>query len=241
MSRPSSRKFDQIRPIEIIPNYLKHAEGSCLFKSGATEVICSASVDFNVPRWLKGKGKGWVTAEYGMLPRATGDRVNREAAMGKQSGRTQEIQRLIGRSLRAIVDLQKLTELQIKIDCDVINADGGTRVAAINGAYVALFMAISNLMKRKIIKEMPIRSEVAAISCGIYNGQAIVDLDYKEDSNIEADVNFVLDSSLRVIEIQGTAEHEPFEFEFFNQMTELAKNAVTEIIKAQRKTLMNIN
>ncbi len=176
-----------------------------------------------------------------MLPRATGDRVNREAAMGKQSGRTQEIQRLIGRSLRAIVDLQKLTELQIKIDCDVINADGGTRVAAINGAYIALFMAISNLMKRKIIKEMPIRSEVAAISCGIYKGQAIVDLDYKEDSNIEADVNFVLDSSLRVIEIQGTAEHEPFEFELFNQMTELAKNAVTEIIKAQRKTLMNIN
>ncbi len=240
MTRPSSRKFNELRPIEIIPNFLKHAEGSCLFKSGNTEVICSASVDFNVPRWLKGKGKGWVTAEYGMLPRATGERTNRESAMGRQTGRTQEIQRLIGRSLRAVVDLEKLTELQIKVDCDVINADGGTRVAAINGAYVALFIAISKLMKRKIIKQMPLKSEVAAISCGIYKGEAVLDLDYEEDSNIDADINFVLNSSLKVIEVQGTAEGDAFDFELLNQMAELAKHGVSQIVKAQRKALISV-
>lgn len=189
--RPSKRKNNQLRKILIEPNVLNHAEGSCIIKFGNTHVICSASFDDTVPRFLKGQNKGWATAEYGMLPRSTNQRMRRESSNGKQGGRTLEIQRLIGRSMRAAIDLNLLGERQILIDCDVINADGGTRTAAITGSYVALHLAIRNLMDRKILRKNPLTSQIAAISCGIYNGETIVDLDYDEDSTAEVDANFV--------------------------------------------------
>ena len=183
MSRPSGRSNNQLRAVEIIPHVSKHAEGSCLIKFGDTHVLCTATIEENVPGWMKNTGKGWITAEYGMLPRSTSQRMDREAAKGKQTGRTQEIQRLIGRALRAAIDLEKMGERQIRLDCDVIQADGGTRTASITGAYVAAYIAFNHLVKYKLLKQMPIKDSVSAISCGIYNGQAVTDLDYIEDSN----------------------------------------------------------
>ena len=231
--RPSGRKPDEMRQMVFEVGFSKHAEGSCLVKFGDTHVLCTASVDEKVPPFLRNSGSGWVTAEYGMLPRSTHSRVDREAARGKQSGRTQEIQRLIGRSLRAVVDLKALGERQIKIDCDVIQADGGTRTAAISGAYVALHFAIQHLQENKVIKSMPIQHQLAAVSCGVYEGAAVLDLDYDEDSNAQADANFVLTSNGRIIEVQTTAEHEPFEEDLLHTMMTLAKQGISEIAKAQ--------
>lgn len=236
-SRPSGRKANELRSIELIPDFAKHAEGSCFVKFGHTHVLCTASVEDRVPPFLRNSGKGWVTAEYGMLPRSTGTRIDREAARGKQSGRTQEIQRLIGRSLRAVVDLTKFGERQIIVDCDVIQADGGTRTAAITGAYVALYGAFQKMVQNGKIKAIPMVDQVAAVSCGIVKGLPVVDLDYAEDSTAEADANFVLTRSGGIVEIQATAEDTPFRQEPFNQMLELAKEAVNELIALQSKVL----
>ncbi|MFV0321958.1 MAG: ribonuclease PH [Alphaproteobacteria bacterium] len=238
--RPSHRKNNEIRKIELIPGWAKHAEGSCLVKFGDTHVICTASVEEKVPFWMRNSGKGWITAEYGMLPRSTHDRMDREAARGKQSGRTQEIQRLIGRALRAVVDLEKLGEVQIKIDCDVLQADGGTRTASITGAWVALFKACQYLEAKGTIKEMPITDHVAAISCGVYEGECVADLDYAEDSNAQADCNFVLTAKGGIVEVQGTAEEEPFSDEQFAALMGLAKDACREIVGLQRKAIIDI-
>lgn len=235
--RPSNRNFDQLRPIILEPGFAKHAEGSCLIKCGDTHVLCTASVDEKVPGFLRNTGLGWVTAEYGMLPRATSERMEREAAKGKQSGRTQEIQRLIGRSLRAVVDRKKLGEIQIKIDCDVIQADGGTRCASITGGYVALSLACSFLMKTGRLKENPLVTSVAAISCGIYQGNAVLDLDYAEDSSADVDANFVLTGNGGIVEIQGTAEHTPFSPEQFQSMLALAQKGITELAAQQQAIL----
>ena len=237
MTRPSSRTPDELRTIEIIPDFLPHAEGSCLIKCGNTHVICTASVEEKVPGWMRNTGKGWVTAEYGMLPRSTGQRMDREAARGKQSGRTQEIQRLIGRALRAVVDMEKLGERQIKIDCDVIQADGGTRTASITGAYVALSRAINHLMMIGLLKETPLTDSVAAISCGIYKGEAVLDLDYDEDSNAETDANFVLTGNGKIVEIQGTAEREPFTDKQMKAMLSLADKGIKQLIAVQKQTV----
>ncbi len=204
--RPSLRADNQLRDVSFTLGYSKHAEGSCLVKFGDTHVLCTASIDPGVPGWLKGKGKGWVTAEYGMLPRATGDRMDREAAKGKQSGRTQEIQRLIGRALRSVVDMNKLGERQIRVDCDVIQADGGTRTAAITGGYLALYQALSWMKAQNAFTELPLTGSVAAISCGIYNGVSVLDLDYAEDSTAETDGNFVITGAGGLVEVQATAE-----------------------------------
>nr|MBA2628592.1 ribonuclease PH [Rickettsiaceae bacterium] len=220
--RPSGRKFNQLREISIETSILKYAEGSCLVKFGNTHVMCSASLDDSVPRFLKGRGNGWITAEYGMLPRSTKDRMNREASNGKQGGRTLEIQRLIGRSMRAAVDLKALGERQIYIDCDVINADGGTRTAAITGSYIALNLAIRLMMEKKIIRANPLITQVAAISCGIYKDNAVIDLDYAEDSNAEVDANFVFNQKGNLIEIQGTGEESDFTTEQLLEMLKLA-------------------
>jgi ribonuclease PH len=222
-----------MRNVSIEPNVNKHAEGSCLIKFGDTHVICTASVEDRIPPWLRDKGHGWVTAEYGMLPRSTGSRTNREAARGGQGGRTHEIQRLIGRSLRAITNLESLGEIQVRIDCDVIQADGGTRTAAITGGYVALYPACENLINLDIIKQNPLIGQMAAVSCGIYNGTPVLDLDYPEDSNAAADSNFVLTNHAQIIEIQGTAENGPFSESHFLRMLELAKKGVSELIKLQ--------
>lgn len=238
--RPSGRKNNEIRKIELIADWAKHAEGSCLVKFGDTHVICTASVEEKVPFWMRNTNKGWVTAEYGMLPRSTHDRMDREAARGKQSGRTQEIQRLIGRALRAVIDLEKLGEVQIKIDCDVLQADGGTRTASITGAWVALFKACQHLQNKGTIKEMPITDHVAAISCGVYKEQCVADLDYAEDSNAQADCNFVLTAKGGIVEIQGTAEEEPFSDEQFAELMSLAKDACKAIVALQRKTIMEV-
>ncbi len=211
--RPSQRAADQLREVEIIRHYTKHAEGSVLIKFGDTHVLCTASIEDKVPPFLRGKNQGWVTAEYGMLPRSTGSRMDREAARGKQSGRTQEIQRLIGRSLRAIIDLHKLGERTIHLDCDVIQADGGTRTASITGAYVALHDAISVLLKKGQIQQSPLRDAVAAISVGVYKGTPVLDLDYIEDSDCDTDMNIVMTGKGGFVEIQGTAEGEPFQRE----------------------------
>jgi ribonuclease PH len=235
--RPSSRLADQLRSVSLEPGFAKYAEGSCLVKFGDTHVLCTASVDEKVPPFLRNTGLGWVTAEYGMLPRATHDRMDREAAKGKQSGRTQEIQRLIGRSLRAIVDRKALGEIQIKIDCDVIQADGGTRTASITGGYVALGLACRHLMKTGKLTTFPLSASVAAISCGIYQGQAVLDLDYAEDSNAEVDANFVLTGAGGIVEIQGTAEHSPFSEDQFHAMLGLAKKGIAELTVMQAKTL----
>ncbi len=234
-SRPSGRKFNELRKVIIEPNVAEYAEGSCLISFGKTKVLCTATVEEYVPPFLKGKGEGWVTAEYGMLPRATHSRVPREAVKGKQSGRTVEIQRLIGRSLRAVMDLEKLGERQITIDCDVINADGGTRTASITGGYVALFLAMKKLKSQNKVHQFPIIDSVAAISCGIHKGNAILDLEYTEDSAAEADANFVLTGSGRIIEVQATAEEYAFTDEQFEQMFRLARGGVAELIEIQKK------
>lgn len=232
--RPSGRNTDQLREIEIIPNYSRHAEGSCLIKCGHTHVLCTASVEENVPGWMRNSGKGWVTGEYGMLPRSTHSRMNREAARGKQSGRTQEIQRLIGRALRSIVDLEKLGERQIKIDCDVIQADGGTRTASVTGAYVALELACQHLLDLKLLKETPLKDSVSAISCGIYKGTPVLDLDYDEDSDAETDANFVVTGKGGIVEIQGTAEQEPFSEQEFQELLNLAKQGCKDLDALQK-------
>ena len=232
-TRPSQRANNQLRVVEIIRHYTKHAEGSVLVKFGDTHVLCTASVEEKVPGFLKGKNQGWVTAEYGMLPRSTGSRMDREAARGKQSGRTQEIQRLIGRSLRAIIDLQKLGERSIHIDCDVIQADGGTRTASITGAYVALHDAVSTLLTSGKISENPLKQAVAAISVGVYKGAPVLDLDYIEDSDCDTDMNVVMTADGGFVEIQGTAEGEPFTREAMNAMLDLAASGITDLLKKQ--------
>ncbi|MEA1890915.1 MAG: ribonuclease PH [Pseudomonadota bacterium] len=235
--RPSNRAPDEMRDIKFTRNFTKHAEGSVLVEFGHTRVLCTATVEEKVPRFLKGKGQGWVTAEYGMLPRSTNTRMGREAARGKQGGRTMEIQRLIGRSLRAAVDLKALGERSITLDCDVIQADGGTRTASITGACVALSDAVNGLVKQGILKENPIQNMVASISVGIYQGVPVLDLDYAEDSNAETDMNVVMDETGEFIEIQGTAEGKTFSMDEMLAMTELAKNGIAEIISEQKQAL----
>ena len=234
MSRPSGRAVDQLRAVTLEPQVSKYAEGSCLAKFGDTHVLCTASIDEKVPPFLRNTGSGWVTAEYGMLPRSTHTRSDREAARGKQSGRTQEIQRLIGRSLRAVTDLKGMGERQIKIDCDVIQADGGTRTAAITGSYVALHLALRKLVDAKVIQALPLRDQVAAISCGIYRGVPVLDLEYVEDSEADADANFVLTASGRLVEIQATAETTPFAEEGFAELLKLARKGIGELVRLQR-------
>lgn len=232
--RPSGRANDELRELRFTRNFTRHAEGSVLVEFGDTRVLCTASVEDRVPPWLKGKGSGWVTAEYGMLPRSTNSRMRREASAGKQSGRTQEIQRLIGRSLRAAIDLESLGERVITVDCDVLQADGGTRTASITGGYVALCDAIDTLLKKKALKRNPIFGAVAAVSVGIYNGKAVLDLDYAEDSNAETDLNLVMNEAGGFIEIQGTAEGNAFLDIELQEMLAIGKKGINEIVKAQR-------
>ena len=235
--RPSQRKPHELRQIKITRRYTRHAEGSVYIECGDTKVICTASVDEKVPSFLKGRGRGWVTAEYGMLPRSTGIRVEREAARGRQTGRTQEIQRLIGRALRAVVDSRKLGERTIQIDCDVIQADGGTRTAAITGGFVALHDAATHLLKRRLIAESPIDDFVAAVSVGIYQGKPVLDIDYEEDSNCETDMNVVMTGSGGFVEVQGTAEGEPFNREEMNALLDLAQTGIKQLIAKQKVAL----
>ena len=235
--RPSGRQSNELRTVTLEPGWAKHAEGSCLIKCGDTHVICTASIEERLPPFLRNSGQGWVTAEYGMLPRATGSRMSREAARGKQSGRTQEIQRLIGRSLRSVTDLKALGERQITIDCDVLQADGGTRTASITGAYVALHQALQGLMKKDLLATMPLHDQVAAVSCGIYEGTPVLDIDYPEDSTAQADANFVLTASGKIIEVQGTAEGLPFSEEQFHELFRLAKAGIADLADMQRKAL----
>lgn len=237
MSRPSGRMADALREVEITPNVSKHAEGSCMIKFGDTHVLCTASVEERVPGWMKGSGKGWVTGEYGMLPRSTGSRMDREAARGKQSGRTQEIQRLIGRALRAVVDFKAMGERQMRIDCDVIQADGGTRTAAITGGFVAMHLAFQHIVKIGALDAVPVTDSVAAISCGIYDGVPVLDLDYDEDSDADTDANFVITGKGGICEIQGTAEKEPFSEEEFIALLNLAKKGCTELTQKQKEAL----
>ena len=236
--RPSGRKTDQMRKVSFERNFSKHAEGSCLVKFGDTHVLCTASLEEKTPSWLRNSGKGWVTAEYGMLPRATGDRMRREAAAGKQGGRTQEIQRLIGRSLRAIVDLTALGERQITIDCDVIQADGGTRTASITGGFIALHDCLKWMETRGMVKvDKVLKDHVAAISCGIFAGQPVIDLDYLEDSAAETDANFVMTGSGGIVEIQGTAEGTPFSQDEFLSLLGLAQNGIAELVALQKQAI----
>ena len=235
--RPSGRAQNELRQIKLTRHYTKHAEGSVLVEFGDTKVICNATIEDKVPRFLKGTGKGWVTAEYGMLPRSTGQRMGREAAQGKQGGRTMEIQRLIGRSLRAVVDMQALGERSITIDCDVIQADGGTRTASITGGYVALVDAIAHLRKNKIIKTNPIHGYIASVSVGIYQGLPVLDLDYIEDSDAETDMNVVMNEAGAFIEVQGTAEGHAFRMDELQAMLELAKGGIGELITKQQAAL----
>lgn len=235
--RPSKRAADQMRDVKITNNYTMHAEGSVLVEFGNTKVICTATVEKTVPGWLRGKGSGWVTAEYGMLPRSTGSRMRREAAGGKQGGRTMEIQRLIGRSLRAAIDLEALGENSISIDCDVIQADGGTRTASITGAYVALADAINFMLQNKLIKKNPLFGKVASISVGIYNGTPVLDLDYAEDSNAETDMNVVMNDADAFIEVQGTAEGHAFRMDELNAMLELARKGIGELMQIQDRAI----
>jgi ribonuclease PH len=237
MTRPSGRAGNQLRSIELIPDYSKYAEGSCLAKFGNTHVLCTATVEEKLPGWMKGLGKGWVTAEYGMLPRSTHQRMDREAAKGKQSGRTQEIQRLIGRALRAVVDLPALGERQIKIDCDVIQADGGTRTASVTGGFVAMALAMQHLVKIGALPRLPLNDSIAAISCGIYNGVPVLDLDYEEDSTAETDANFVITGKGGIVEIQGTAEKDPFTQDQFLTLLDLARKGCGELRDIQAKLL----
>ena len=235
--RPSGRQLDELRAISLQPGFSKHAEGSCLVKFGDTHVLCTASVETRVPPFLRNSGRGWVTAEYGMLPRSTGSRSGREAARGKQGGRTHEIQRLTGRSLRAVTEMTAFGERQVTLDCDVLQADGGTRTAAITGAYVALHQAFDGLVKAGEIKQIPLSDQIAAVSCGIYKGEAVLDLDYDEDSVADTDANFVLTGSGGIVEIQGTAEGEPFSEEEFLKLMELAKAGIQQLAALQRDAL----
>jgi len=235
--RPSKRKSDELRRVSIERAVSVHAEGSCLIKFGNTQVLCMASLEERVPPWLKGQGRGWVTAEYGMLPRATRERTRREVTTGHPSGRTQEIQRLIGRSLRAVIDLPKLGEKQISVDCDVIQADGGTRTAAITGAWVALHDCIAWMRARDMVKDGVLRDQVAAVSAGLYAGEPILDLDYAEDSEADADANFVMTGSGGIVEVQGTAETTPFSQEAFDQLMVLARKGIGELISLQKLTV----
>jgi ribonuclease PH len=235
--RPSGRAANEMRPVSLEPGFSKYAEGSCLARFGDTHVLCTASTEERVPPFLRNTGRGWVTAEYGMLPRATATRTDREAARGKQSGRTQEIQRLIGRSLRAVTDLAALGERQVKIDCDVLQADGGTRTAAITGSYVALHLALRKLVEGGTIGALPLTDSVAAVSCGIHGETPVLDLDYAEDSSAAADANFVLTGRGGIVEIQATAEQAPFDEARFARMLELARKGIGELITAQRRAV----
>ena len=235
--RPSGRAPDAMRPVILEPGIAKYAEGSCLAKFGDTHVLCTASVEERVPPFLRNTGRGWVTAEYGMLPRSTTTRTDREAARGRQSGRTQEIQRLIGRSLRAITELSRLGERQIRIDCDVLQADGGTRTAAVTGSYVALHQACQRLVSAGLLTDLPLRDSVAAISCGVVAGSAVLDLDYAEDSKAETDANFVLTGTGGIVEIQATAEGAPFDETLFAEMLRLARVGIAELTRRQRTSL----
>lgn len=237
--RPSGRAHDEMRQVTLEPDVNRYAEGSCLVRFGNTQVICTASVESTVPPWMRNSGRGWVTAEYGMLPRSTHTRSNREAARGKQSGRTQEIQRLIGRALRSVTDLTGFGERVIKVDCDVIQADGGTRTAAITGSYVALHQAFDHLKRIDIVKKIPLTSSVAAVSCGLYGGVPVLDLDYDEDSDADTDANFVMTGSGGIVEIQGTAEKEPFSEAAFLELMALAKKGVSELTALQDQLLGN--
>ncbi|MFN7168879.1 MAG: ribonuclease PH [Pannonibacter sp.] len=236
--RPSRRAADELRSVTLERGFAKHAEGSCLVKFGDTHVLCTASLEDRVPPWLRGQNRGWVTAEYGMLPRATGERMRREASAGKQSGRTQEIQRLIGRSLRAVVDLEALGENQITIDCDVIQADGGTRTASITGAWVALHDCIEWMRAREMVKKQVLKDHVAAISCGIYNGTPVLDLDYAEDSTAQTDANFVFTGKGGIVEIQGTAEGEPFSEAELSALMGLAKSGIARLVDLQKMAIL---
>jgi ribonuclease PH len=235
--RPSGRPADSLRLVSLETGVSKYAEGSCLARFGDTHVLCTATIETRVPPWLRERGGGWVTAEYGMLPRSTAERTDREAARGRQSGRTMEIQRLIGRSLRAVTDLQAMGEIQARIDCDVLQADGGTRTAAITGAYVALHGAFKRLTDLGLLERIPLTDQVAAVSCGVYNGEPLLDLDYLEDSGAEADANFVLTGSGGIVEIQGTAEEKPFSEATFFDLLALARKGVGELLALQRQTL----
>ena len=235
--RPSGREFNALRQVSIETGFSHHAEGSALIRMGRTEVLCTASVEGRVPPFMRGQGEGWVTAGYGMLPRATHTRGEREAARGKQSGRTQEIQRLIGRSLRAVIDRKAMGEITVTLDCDVLNADGGTRCAAISGAYVAMVLAFRQLKAKNVIKSMPMLGQVAAVSCGIYQGNPVLDLDYAEDSAADADANFILTAAGGIVEIQATAEKSSFDEAAFNKLLGLARQGTAELFKAQKAAL----
>ena len=235
--RPSGRSPDQLRAVSFERGFTKHAEGACLVRFGDTHVLCTASLEERVPPWLKGGGKGWVTAEYGMLPRATNERTRREASAGKQSGRTQEIQRLVGRSLRAVVDLVGLGERQITLDCDVLQADGGTRTAAITGSWVALHECLMWMKAREMFKAFPMKDHVAAISCGIHNDVAVLDLDYAEDSTAGTDANFVMTGAGGIVEVQGTAEGEPFSQDRLLELLALARKGIDELVVMQKKAI----
>ena len=235
--RPSGRAPDQLRDVGLEADISKYAEGSCMARFGDTRVLCAASVEQKVPHWMRNTDRGWVTAEYGMLPRSTSSRTNREAAQGKQSGRTQEIQRLIGRSLRAVTDLAAIKGMQIKVDCDVIQADGGTRAAAVTGAYVALYRAFQKLVDIGVLQTLPLIDQVAAVSCGLYKGAAVLDLDYDEDSAADADANFVLTAKGGIVEIQSTAESEPFQETQFLELLKLAHQGIGELTALQRQAL----
>ena len=229
-----NRTINELRDIKIIPNFSPNAEGSCFIKFGETHVLCNATIDYGLPRWLKGKNQGWISAEYGMLPRSTQERMSRESKLGKQSGRTQEIQRLIGRSLRSIVDLSILKDIQILIDCDVIQADGGTRTASITGSFVALSICINKLLSQKKISISPIYENLAAVSCGVINNESYLDLDYEEDQGAEVDANFVMTESGKLVEIQMTSEEKLCSEENFLKMLSLAKNGINDLIKVQK-------
>ncbi len=235
--RPSQRQVDQLRPVKITRNFTRHAEGSVLIEMGDTRVLCTASVEESLPPFLRGKGQGWVTAEYGMLPRSTHTRSAREAAKGKQTGRTQEIQRLIGRSLRAVTDLKALGERQITLDCDVLQADGGTRCASITGAWIALYEACEKLVQAGKLTVNPVKDHVAAISVGIFEGNAVLDLDYPEDSNCDTDMNVIMTGKGGIVEVQGTAEGEPFSREQMNVLMDLAQMGIRQLIAAQQSAL----
>jgi len=235
--RPSKRQPDELRRVSFERAVSMHAEGSCLVKFGHTQVLCTASLEERVPPWLKGQGRGWVTAEYAMLPRATAERTRREVTAGQPSGRTQEIQRLIGRALRAVVDLQKLGGRQISVDCDVLQADGGTRTAAITGAWIALNDCIQWMKVRDMVKDGVLRDHIAAISCGLYKGQAVLDLDYAEDSAADADANFVMTGAGGIVEVQGTAETTAFSQEQFDDLMKLAKKGIGELVQLQKLTV----
>jgi ribonuclease PH len=234
--RPSGRAADQMRVVELVLDVNKYAEGSCIAKFGDTHVLCTATVEDRVPPWLKGAGRGWVTGEYGMLPRATDTRTDRESRRGV-TGRTHEIQRLIGRSLRAVTDLKALGEIQVRVDCDVLQADGGTRTAAITGGFVALHMAMTHLKEIGAVPRLPLTDHVAAVSCGLHQGAAVLDLDYAEDSAAQADANFVMTGAGGIVEIQGTAETEPFEETQFTALMTLAKKGIGELVTAQKAVL----